>query len=168
MLNKVVLVGRLTRDPELRYTPGEGIPVVNFGLAVERPFTNRQGEREADFLNIVAWRRQAENCASYLGKGSLIALDGRIQSRSYEDKEGKRRMFVEVVADNVRFLDSPRDRGTAPSSGAVNGTEESKEEAESMASSSDSSLSQEEDLDFSDDFDLGGEEHKVKDEDVPF
>lgn len=105
MLNMVVLIGRLTHDPELRYTAGGGIPVATFSLAVDRPFTNQQGERETDFIRIVTWRKQAENCASYLKKGSLAAVAGRLQVRSYEDSEGIKRKVAEVVADNVRFLD---------------------------------------------------------------
>ncbi len=106
MINRSVLVGRLTKDPELRYTPNSGVAVTNFILAVDRSFTNQQGEREADFIPIVVWRRQAENCANYLKKGSLIGVDGRIQTRSYEGNDGKRRYVTEIVADNVRFLDT--------------------------------------------------------------
>lgn len=108
MLNQVVLIGRLTHDPELRYTAGSGIPVTTFSLAVDRPFTNQQGEREADFIKIVTWRKQAENCANFLKKGSLAAVVGRLQIRSYEDNEGVKRKVTEVVADNVRFLDRGR------------------------------------------------------------
>jgi len=108
MLNQVVLIGRLTRDPELRYTPGNGVPVATFTLAVDRPFTNQQGEREADFINIVTWRKLAENCANYLKKGSLAAVTGRLQIRSYDDNQGIRRKTSEVVADDVRFLDRGR------------------------------------------------------------
>jgi single-strand DNA-binding protein len=108
MLNQVVLIGRLTRDPELRYTPGNGVPVASFTLAVDRPFTNQQGEREADFINIVTWRKLAENCANYLKKGSLAAVTGRLQVRSYDDNQGIRRKVAEIVADNVRFLDRGR------------------------------------------------------------
>lgn len=105
MLNRVVLVGRLTRDPEMRYTDS-GTAVARFTLAVDRNYTNQQGEREADFIFISVWRGLAENCAKYLSKGSLIALEGRIQVRSYENKEGRTVWSTEVVADNVRFLDS--------------------------------------------------------------
>lgn len=104
MLNKASLVGRLTKDVELRYL-GNGTPVANFTLAVNRPFKNRQGENEADFLNIVVWRKQAENCAQYIGKGSLVAVAGRIQSRSYDNAEGQRRYITEIVADEVHFLE---------------------------------------------------------------
>ena len=104
-MNKVFLIGRLTRDPELRYT-GNNTPVATFPLAVNRNFSNQQGEREADFINIVVWRKQAENVKNYLSQGSQVAIDGRIQTRSYDDKEGQRRYVTEVVADNVEFLGS--------------------------------------------------------------
>ncbi|WP_342433740.1 single-stranded DNA-binding protein [Neobacillus sp. FSL H8-0543] len=103
MINRVVLVGRLTKDPELKYTPN-GIAVATFTLAVNRQFSNPQGEREADFLNIVVWRKAAENVANYLKKGSLAGVDGRIQVRTYE-QDGKRQYFTEIVADNVQFLE---------------------------------------------------------------
>ncbi len=108
MLNQIVLIGRLTRDPELRYTPGNGVPVTSFTLAVDRSFTNQQGEREADFINIVTWRKLAENCANYLKKGYLAAVTGRLQIRSYEDNQGVKRKASEVIADDVRFLDRGR------------------------------------------------------------
>jgi single-strand DNA-binding protein len=108
MLNRVVLVGRLTRDPELKYIPS-GTPVANFTVAVNRPFKNQQGEREADFVPIVVWRKAAENCANYLSKGSLVAIDGRLQVRSYE-QDGQRRYITEVVADSVQFLDRKSDQ----------------------------------------------------------
>lgn len=104
MLNRVILIGRLTKDPELRYTPN-GVAVASFTLAVDRPFLNQQGEREADFIPVVVWRKQAENCANYIGKGSLVAVEGRLQVRTYEAKDGQRRWVTEVIADNVRFLD---------------------------------------------------------------
>ena len=104
-MNKVFLIGRLTRDPELRYT-GSNVPVATFSLAVNRNFTNQAGEREADFINIVVWRKQAENVKNYLSQGSQVAVDGRIQTRSYDDQEGNKRYVTEVVADNVEFLGS--------------------------------------------------------------
>jgi len=104
MLNRVILVGRLTRDPDLRYTTNGGVAVVRFTVAVNRRFTNQQGEREADFINIVAWRNLAENCGNYLRKGSLVAVEGRIQTWSYENQEGRTVYATEVVADDVRFL----------------------------------------------------------------
>ncbi len=112
MLNLVVLIGRLTRDPELRHTPGNGTAVATFALAVDRPFTNRQGEKEADFINIVTWDKLAENCANYLQKGRLVAVTGRLQIRSYDDREGNRRWITEVVARDVRFLERPRSEET--------------------------------------------------------
>ncbi|MFO8192807.1 MAG: single-stranded DNA-binding protein [Bacillota bacterium] len=108
MLNMVVLIGRLTQDPELRYTPGNGVPVSTFTLAVNRPFTNQQGERDTDFINVVTWRKLAENCANYLKKGSMAAATGRLQIRSYDDSQGVRRKVAEVVANDVRFLDKGR------------------------------------------------------------
>ncbi|MFB5663504.1 single-stranded DNA-binding protein [Alteribacillus sp. HJP-4] len=116
MINRVVLVGRLTRDPELRYTPN-GVAVANFGIAVNRPFTNQQGEREADFLNCVVWRKQAENVANYLNKGSLAGVDGRLQSRSYENQEGRRVNVVEVQAESVQFLEPRNASGGGGSQG---------------------------------------------------
>ncbi|MBM7645516.1 single-strand DNA-binding protein [Scopulibacillus daqui] len=104
MINRVVLVGRLTKDPELRYTPN-GVAVANFTIAVNRPFTNQQGERDADFIQVVVWRRQAENAANYLSKGSLAGVDGRLQTRSYENNDGRRVYVTEVVADSVQFLE---------------------------------------------------------------
>lgn len=104
MLNRVVLVGRLTRDPDLRYT-SSGVAVANFTVAVNRPFTNQQGNREADFINCVVWRRPAENLANYMKKGNLIGVDGRIQTRSYEGQDGKMVYVTEVVADSVQFLE---------------------------------------------------------------
>ena len=104
-MNKVFLIGRLTRDPELRYT-SSNLPVASFSIAVNRNYTNQSGEREADFINIVVWRKQAENVKNYLKQGSQIAVDGRIQTRSYDGEDGKKRYITEVVADNVQFLDS--------------------------------------------------------------
>ncbi|GAB6934969.1 MAG: single-stranded DNA-binding protein [Bacillota bacterium] len=105
MLNRVILIGRLTHDPELRYTPS-GVAVASFSLAVNRPFTNQQGERETDFIDIVVWRQLAETCAQYLRKGRLVAVEGRLQIRTFENQEGRRVKVAEVVADNVRFLES--------------------------------------------------------------
>jgi single-strand DNA-binding protein len=104
MMNRVILVGRLTKDPELKYTPS-GAAVTTFTLAVNRTFTNQQGEREADFINCVVWKRAAENAANFLKKGSLAGVDGRLQSRSYEGQDGKRVYVTEVVAESVQFLE---------------------------------------------------------------
>ena len=110
MLNRVVLIGRLANDPELKYTPS-GIAVSSFRLAVDRPFTNAQGERETDFIDIVVWRQAAEFAANYLGKGRLVAVDGRLQIRSWVAQDGTRRRSAEVVADSLRGLDRPREPG---------------------------------------------------------
>ena len=106
-MNKVNLVGRLTKAPEIRETQN-GNPVGNFTLAVRRIHKNAQGERKADFIPIVIWRKQAENCAQYLDKGSLVSVEGRIQVRTYE-KEGRIQWMTEVVADSVQFLDRRND-----------------------------------------------------------
>lgn len=113
MLNRVILIGRLTKDPELRYTP-TGIAVTVFTLAVDRPFVREGGEKEADFIPIVTWRQLAETCANYLRKGRLTAVEGRIQVRHYDNNEGKRVYVTEVIADNVRFLESQRRDDTPP------------------------------------------------------
>lgn len=109
MINRVVLVGRLTRDPELR-TTGSGISVATFTLAVDRQFTNAQGERGADFISCVIWRKSAENFCNFTSKGSLVGIDGRIQTRTYDDKDGKRVYVTEVVVDNFALLESRKDR----------------------------------------------------------
>ncbi|MFK4167213.1 single-stranded DNA-binding protein [Paenibacillus lautus] len=111
MLNRTILIGRLTKDPDLRYTPA-GVAVCQFTLAVDRPFTRDGGERETDFIPIVTWRQLAETCANYLRKGRLTAVEGRIQVRNYENNEGKRVYVTEVIADNVRFLESSRQENT--------------------------------------------------------
>lgn len=110
MINRVVLVGRLTKDPEFRTTQS-GIDVATFTLAVNRNFTNAQGEREADFINIIVFRKQAHNVNNYLSKGKLAGVDGRIQSRSYENQEGRRIFVTEVVADSVQFLEPKNSNG---------------------------------------------------------
>lgn len=104
MINRVVLVGRLTKDPELKYTQS-GVAVTRFTLAVNRTFTNQQGQREADFINCVTWRKQAENTANFLRKGSLTGIEGRIQTSSFDGKDGNRVFMTEVVADSVQFLE---------------------------------------------------------------
>ncbi|EPC5087271.1 single-stranded DNA-binding protein [Listeria monocytogenes] len=104
MMNRVVLVGRLTKDPDLRYTAA-GAAVATFTLAVNRPFKNAQGEQEADFINCVVWRKPAENVANFLKKGSMTGVDGRVQTRNYEDSDGKRVFVTEVVAESVQFLE---------------------------------------------------------------
>ena len=101
MLNRVILIGRLTKDIDLRYTPN-GVAVAKFTLAVDRQFTK---EKETDFIPCVVWQKQAENCANYIGKGSLVAIEGRIQVRTYEAKDGGKRWVTEIIAEQVKFLD---------------------------------------------------------------
>lgn len=110
MLNRVFLIGRVAQEPTLRYTP-EGVPVTRFTLAVNRVFTDSKGERReaTDFIDVVVWRKQAEVVARYLNKGRLTFVEGRLQIRSYEDNQGVRRKVAEVVALNVKFLESLRD-----------------------------------------------------------
>nr|DAY36916.1 MAG TPA: Single strand binding protein [Caudoviricetes sp.] len=110
MLNSVVLVGRLTKDPELRYTPSNQA-VSTFSLAVNRNFKSQNGEREADFINCVIWRQQAENLANWAKKGALIGITGRIQTRNYENQQGQRVYVTEVVAENFQLLESQKERG---------------------------------------------------------
>lgn len=102
-MNKVILIGNLTKDPELTIT-NNGIAVCKFSLAISRRFIGASGERETDFLNIVVWRAQAENCNKYLKKGSKCAVVGSVQSRSYEAQDGTKRYITEVVAEEVEFL----------------------------------------------------------------
>jgi single-strand DNA-binding protein len=116
LLNRIILIGRLTRDPELRFTPANGVPVAQFTIAVDRPFVNQKGERETDFIRIVAWRKLAEICANNLTKGRLVAVDGRLQIRSYDGQDGQRRYITEVVADTVQFLDRAKSSSNEQSS----------------------------------------------------
>ena len=102
-MNRVDLVGRLTRDPELRHTTS-GRAVCQINLAINRTFTNQSGEREADFINVVVWDKQAENVSKYVSKGRLVSVEGRLQSRSYDDKDGKKVYVTEVIANSVQFL----------------------------------------------------------------
>ena len=105
MINNVVLVGRMTRDAELHYTP-QNLAVATFNLAVNRNFKNQSGEREANFINCVIWRQQAENLANWAKKGALIGITGRIQTRNYDNQQGQRVYVTEVVADNFQLLES--------------------------------------------------------------
>ncbi len=102
-MNRVSLIGRLTKDPELRYTPSN-VATCSFTIAINRTFTNQDGQREADFIPIVIWRKQAENVKNYTKKGDLVAVEGRIQTRSYTANDNTKRYVTEVIADNVQFL----------------------------------------------------------------
>ena len=109
-MNNVVLVGRLTRDPELKYISGSGTPVANFAIAVDREFTGKDGKKEVDFIDIQVWGKSAENCANYIGKGSLVAIQGSIRVDSYQDQDGNNRKITRVNANRVQFLDSKKDK----------------------------------------------------------
>lgn len=126
MYNRIVLIGRMTADPELKYTP-QGTAVVNFRIAVDRPFANKQGERETDFIDIVAWRQSAEFASNYLNKGRLVLVEGRLQIRDWQTKEGEKRRTAEVQVDNLRALDRPREQtaGAPATAGAAARTAES-------------------------------------------
>jgi len=105
VLNRVILIGRLTKDPDMKYTPN-GVAVTTFTIAVDRRFSGQSGEKETDFIGIVAWRQLADLCTNYLRKGKQCAVEGRLQTRSYDNKEGKKVFVTEVIADNVQFLSS--------------------------------------------------------------
>lgn len=119
MLNRIVIIGRLTRDPELKNTPN-GTAVATFTLAVDRAYKNQSGEKETDFIPVVVWRQLAETCGRYLSKGKMAAVDGRLQLRNYEDKNGNKRTIAEVVAENVRFL-SPKSEGNTSETNDIEG-----------------------------------------------
>ena len=105
-MNQVILVGRLAQDVELRYIPGTGTPVATFTVAVDREFTGKTGKRETDFIDVQTWGKQAETCSNYIGKGSLVSIQGSLRVEKYEDREGNRRTFYRVNADRVNFLSS--------------------------------------------------------------
>lgn len=113
-MNSVILIGRLTRDPELRYIPDSGKALTTFSLAVDRGYTGKDGQKQTDFFNIVVWGKSAEYCANYLTKGRLAAVKGNIQNRSYETKEGDKRYVTEIIAENVQVLEWP-DKGSSSS-----------------------------------------------------
>lgn len=106
-MNIAILIGRLTKDPELRYIPSSGRAVATFSLAVDRPFVGKDGQKQTDFFNVVVWGKQAENVANYLTKGSQAAVRGNIQNRSYETSNGEKRYITEIIAENVQFLSRP-------------------------------------------------------------
>ncbi|EAC5302274.1 single-stranded DNA-binding protein [Listeria monocytogenes] len=160
MMNRVVFVGRLTKDPELRYTPA-GVAVATFTLAVNRPFKNGQGEQEADFIQCVVWRKPAENVANFLKKGSLTGVDGRVQTRNYEGNDGKRVYVTEIVAESVQFLE--------PKQNAVEGSTPNNNQNEASYSNNNkngsyrASSSQK-----SDSFANEGKPIDISDDDLPF
>jgi len=119
MINNITLAGRLTKDADLRYT-SDGTATATFSLAVNRPFKSASGEREADFINCVIWRKNAENFANFTRKGSLVGITGRIQTRNYENKEGQRVYVTEVVAENFALLESKKDGASNGQTGQSN------------------------------------------------
>lgn len=154
-MNKALLIGRLTRDPELRAT-STGRNVCQFSIAVNRNFTNANGEREADFINCVVWDKQAENLVKYQKKGNQIAVDGRIQTRNYEDKDGKRVYVTEILATNISFLDA---KGTSNGGGSFNNMPEPPMEDNSNATT----VSVDKDP-----FEAFGDSIEISDNDLPF
>ena len=160
-MNKAILIGRLTRDPELRYT-STGRAVCQFSIAVNRTYTNQQGQRETDFINIVVWDKQAENLAKYVTKGRLVAVDGRIQTRNYDNNEGKKVYVTEVLANSVQFLESKGTTSSAPMMEADNSFMAS-EPVNSYQPSVNESMSVEKDP-----FESFGESIEISDNDLPF
>lgn len=118
-MNKVLLLGRLTAKPELRYT-ASNTAYTRFSVAVNRPFANSDGKREADFINVVAWRKQAETISRYFDKGNLIAIEGRLQTGSYDDKDGNKRYTVDVALDNFEFVESKAARESSSNNSNIN------------------------------------------------
>ncbi len=159
-MNKAILIGRLTRDPELRTTP-TGRNVCQFSVAVSRTFTNANGEREADFINCVVWDKQAENLVKYQKRGNQIAVEGRIQTRNYDDKDGKKVYVTEILASNISFLDS---KGTSTAGNtSFNTLPEPPMEDTSSNSGSVETVSVEKDP-----FEAFGDSIEISDNDLPF
>ncbi len=155
-MNKAILIGRLTKDPELRTTP-TGRNVCQFSVAVNRTYTNANGEREADFINCVVWDKQAENLVKYQKKGNQIAVDGRIQTRNYDDNNGKKVYVTEVLVNNVSFLDA---KGTSNSEANFNNLPEPPVQEEAVQTES---VSVEKDP-----FEAFGDSIEISDNDLPF
>ncbi|GBG96793.1 single-stranded DNA-binding protein [Lactococcus termiticola] len=164
MINNVTLVGRLTRDPELRYTPSN-VAVATFSLAVNRRFKNAAGEREADFINCVIWRQQAENLANWAKKGALIGVTGSIQTRNYENQQGQRVYVTEVVVDNFQTLES-----RAVREGGVAGGSYSAPASSSPAQAAPAASNNNPTPNFGRDADpfSGGTTMEISDDDLPF
>lgn len=158
-MNKAILIGRLTKDPELRTTP-TGRNVCQFAIAVNRAFTNANGEREADFINCVVWDKQAENLARYQKKGNQIAVDGRIQTRNYDDKDGKKVYVTEILATNISFLDA---KGTGNGGNNLYGMPEPPMANEEVMPERAETVSIEKDP-----FEAFGDSIEISDNDLPF
>ena len=168
-MNKAILIGRLTKDPEVRYTSSNRA-VCQFTVAIDRPFTNQaSGQREADFINVVAWDKTGENVGKYMTKGRLIAVEGRIQTRNYENNEGRRVYVTEVVASNVQFLES---RNAATNNSSFDSMPEPPQEKtpydfandnNNASSDNNNTMDTEEDP-----FAAFGEQVEISDNDLPF
>ena len=167
MLNRAILTGRLTRDPELRYTTS-GTAVVQATIAVDRQFKNQQGERESDFINLVIWRKAAENFANFTHKGSLVGIDGRIQTRTYENKQGQRVYVTEINVDSFSLLEPRQDNNQqsnnnyssqAPSNNARNATPNSSQQNQNAQSNYGNQ---------NNDFGNGGQSIDLADDELPF
>ena len=158
-MNKAILIGRLTKDPELRTTP-TGRNVCQFAIAVNRTFTNASGEREADFINCVVWDKQAENLSKYQKKGNQIAVEGRIQTRNYDDKDGKKVYVTEILATNISFLDS---KGTGNGSNNFYGMPEPPMVGEDVMAQKQETVST-----LQDPFEAFGDSIEISDNDLPF
>jgi single-strand DNA-binding protein len=166
MLNRVVLVGRLTKDPDLRYTPN-GTAVANFTVAVNRPFSNQQGNREADFINCVVWRRPAENLANYMKKGSMVGVDGRVQTRTYDGQDGKTVFVTEIVADSVQFLES---KGASHGGQSNSGFQQNnnQNQFQNQNQNQNQNFNQNQNQNQEDPFKNNGEPIDISDDDLPF
>ena len=158
-MNKAILIGRLTRDPELRTTP-TGRNVCQFAIAVNRTYTNASGEREADFINCVVWDKQAENLSRYQKKGNQIAVEGRIQTRNYDDKDGKKVYVTEILATNISFLDA---KGTGTTGNVFSSLPEPPMQEESIMPERVETVSVEKDP-----FEAFGDSIEISDNDLPF
>ncbi|MCD7138947.1 single-stranded DNA-binding protein [Limosilactobacillus balticus] len=167
MLNRAILTGRLTRDPELRYTTS-GTAVVQATIAVDRQFKNQQGEREADFINLVIWRKAAENFANFTHKGSLVGIDGRIQTRTYENKQGQRVYVTEINVDSFSLLEPRQENNQqpnnnyssqAPNNNARNATSNSPQQNQNAQSNYGNQ---------NNDFGNGGQSIDLVDDELPF
>lgn len=172
MINNVVLVGRLTKDVDLRYT-GSGTAVGNFTIAADRPFTNNQGERETDFINCVIWRKSAETLANFTRKGSLIGITGRIQTRNYENNQGQRVYVTEVVADNFQLLEpksvTDQRKQNADSNSGQNQSYPHQYQDQSSSTTNQQAPNYDSFSGFNDDpFDQSSDQVEISDDDLPF
>ena len=157
-MNKVVLIGRLTKDPELKFTPGTGTAVTRFTLAVDRR-TSKDGQREADFISIVAWNKTAELVANYMSKGSLVGISGRIQTSTYDAKDGTKRYSTDVVVDEVQFLESKAQHNANAGNSNSNSNNNSNSNSNSGYNSNSNSI---------DNKDYGVDMTPIDDGDIPF